>query len=237
MVHGKRPDRPVDAVWMTVDLAVFTIRGGALCVLLVERGKAPFAGREALPGGFVGAGEAIEAAAARELREETGVEASAFHLEQLGAYGSPDRDPRGRVVTVAYIALAPGLPEPVAGTDASGAHWADVAGLLADERTLAFDHGRVLRDAVERVRGRLEYTTIASVFCTEPFTISELRNVYETVWGEPLDPSNFRRKVLTTEGFVEPTGELSTSGAGRPASLYRAGGARLLTPPLLRPPR
>lgn len=218
------------AVAVTVDLVIFTIRGDALHVLLVERGKEPFLGRPALPGGYVRAGETLDDAARRELGEETGLDGGALHLEQVRTYGDPGRDPRGRVVTVAYLALGPDLPVPVAGTDAGAARWVPV-----DEACgLAFDHDVILREALERARSQLEYTTVAAAFCREPFTVAELRRVYEVVWGVALDPSNFRRKVTRAERFLAATGERRVAEAGRPAALYRRGAAWLLSPPLLR---
>jgi 8-oxo-dGTP diphosphatase len=219
---------------VAVDLVLLTIRDGELCALLIRRGIAPYRGRWALPGGFVLATEDLDAAAVRELREETGVDASAGHLEQLGSYGHPKRDPRGRVVTVAYLALLPDLPVPVAGTDAEHAAWRTVDGLQPER--LAFDHDRILADGVERARAKLEYTPLATAFCPPEFTVAELRAVYETVWGAPLDPRNFHRKVTTTEGFVEATGRTTEGDRGRPAQLYRRGTATVLYPPLLRPP-
>jgi 8-oxo-dGTP diphosphatase len=220
---------------VTVDLVVLTIRasdrnpGGALHVLLVRRGIPPYRGRWALPGGFVLDDEDLPDAAERELGEETGVAAS--HLEQLATYGAPRRDPRGRVVTVAYLALLPDLPVPVAGTDAAAAAWHDVA---ARPRR-AFDHARILADGVERARAKLEYTSLAAAFCPPEFTIARLREVYEAVWATELDPRNFHRKVTSTPGFVEPVGQRTGGGRGRPAELYRRGDASTLYPPLLRP--
>lgn len=219
---------------VTVDLAIFTIRSGTLMVLLIERGEEPFQGRPALPGGRVRRQETLDQGARRELLEETGVDGSRLHLEQLGAFGDPGRDPRGRVVTIAYLALGADLPEVVGGSDAAHAHWVPVEEALEGPLRLAFDHDRILDDALERVREKLEYTTVATVFCPEPFTLSELREVYEVIWGRELDPSNFRRKVTKAEGFVKPTGEQRAQQAGRPAALYRKGEASLLTPPLLR---
>jgi ADP-ribose pyrophosphatase YjhB (NUDIX family) len=228
---------------IAVDLVILTIRAGALSVLLVERGQEPFEGRFALPGGFLREGEDLLAAAVRELREETGLEGLAAHLEQVHAYASPGRDPRGRIASVAYLAILPDLPAPVAGTDAAAAAWVPLGpggaapvGGGASPGGLAFDHDEILRDAVERARGRLENTPLATAFCGEHFTISDLRTVYEAVWGVALDQGNFHRKVTGMPGFVVPTGDVRYSSTGRPATLYRRGPAEVLTPPLLRPP-
>jgi 8-oxo-dGTP diphosphatase len=224
----------VEPSWVTVDLAIFTVRGDQLMVLLVERGLEPFVGRSALPGGYVQKDETLREGALRELWEEAGIDGRLLHLEQLGAYGDPDRDPRGRVVTVAFLALGPDLPVPVGGTDAERAFWAPVAEVNQGTGELAFDHAVILADALEEIRRKVEYTAAASAFCGETFTLSELRTVYEVIWGQCLDPSNFRRKVLNTAGFVQPTGEQRLPPTGRPAALYRRGNAWLLSPPLLR---
>jgi len=220
---------------VAVDLAIFTIREGALSVLLVERGEEPYAGSWALPGGFVKPDEDAETAAWRELHEETAVEQFAGHLEQLKTYSAPDRDPRMRVVSVAHVAFAPDLPAPEAGSDAASARWWAVEEVLDDDQVaLAFDHAEILADALDRIRAKLEYTTLATEFVSEPFTLPELRRVYAAVWGTPPDLGNFRRKVLGTAGFVVPTESHSTGSGGRKAVLYRRGPARVIQPPMLR---
>ncbi|MFD3698189.1 NUDIX domain-containing protein [Streptomyces sp. NPDC058646] len=234
---------------VTVDLVVLTVRRHALCALVVRRGEQPFQGRWALPGGFVRADEDLAGAAARELSEETGLCAhdpavpdggNGAHLEQLATYGDPKRDPRMRVVSVAHLVLAPDLPAPRAGGDANSARWAPVDELLAADDTqsaagLAFDHARILADGVERARSKIEYSSLATAFCPPEFTVGELRRVYEAVWGVALDPRNFHRKVTGTPGFLVPAGGTTTRQGGRPAQLFRAGGATLLNPPMLRP--
>ncbi|MFD4194133.1 NUDIX hydrolase [Amycolatopsis thermoflava] len=220
---------------VAVDLVILTLRDSALNVLLVERGIDPFRGARALPGGFLNnAGEDIVAAARRELAEEANLDAATLHLEQLGAYGEPGRDPRGRVVSVAYLAISPGLPEPVAGTDAARAAWTPVDEALSDTARLAFDHLRILLDGVERARAKLENTSLATAFCAPTFTIAELQRVYEAVWGVALDPRNFYRKVQAVPDFIVPAGNQRTT-KGRPARLFRAGSRTELTPPLTRP--
>jgi len=221
---------------VTVDLAVLTLREGALHALLVERGQEPYAGHWALPGGFVLPDESAETAARRELAEETGLfDVSGLHLEQLRTYSEPGRDPRMRVVSVAFAALLPDAPEPHGGSDAADARWVP----YDRARPLAFDHDRILADAHERIGAKLEYSRLATAFCPAEFTLGELQQVYETVWGTTLDRPNFRRKVLATPGFVEqvPGAAKLTGGRGKPAALYRAGPATALHPPLLRPSR
>jgi 8-oxo-dGTP diphosphatase len=236
--------RAYDPVAVTVDVVTLTIRDAQLQVLLVRRGVQPYAGSWALPGGFVRpqAGPAgarteedLAQTAARELAEEAGPQLRATHLEQLGSYGAPGRDPRMRVVSVAYLAFAPEMPDATAGTDAADARWTPVA---SRNLPLAFDHAQILADGVERARAKLEYTPLATAFVREPFTISDLREVYETVWGEKLHAGNFHRKVLSVPGFVESTGGQTESGGprgGPRAKLYRPGDATLLHPALLRP--
>jgi len=229
---------------VTVDLAVFTIRAGRLCALLVRRGSRPYQGYWALPGGFVRAGESVGEAAHRELAEETGARTITGHLEQLRTYGDPGRDPRMRVVSVAHIVLAPQLPDPRAGGDAAAARWWQVEDLGLDDTVspdapaLAFDHSQILAHALDRVRAKLEYTTLATSFVKEPFTLADLRRAYAAVWGNAPDLGNFRRKVLSTDGFVvqvQRSDAAAGPAGGRRPFLYRRGRATLLRPPMLRP--
>jgi 8-oxo-dGTP diphosphatase len=227
---------------LTVDIVLVTVRQGRLSVLMVERGGEPYAGHWALPGGFVDPDEDTEDAAMRELSEETGLDhlPEGIHLEQLRTYGRPGRDPRGRTVSVAYLALVPDLPSVKGGDDAAQARFWPIEDLVADDAPrLAFDHDEILRDGVERARAKLEYTTVALAFVQEPFTFADLRRVYEAVWGVQLDHSNFRKKVIDNEGFVEPIGReaprLKGGPGGRPADLYRRGPAFWLERAIIRP--
>ncbi|MEV6827942.1 NUDIX domain-containing protein [Amycolatopsis sp. NPDC051102] len=223
-------------VLLAVDLVIFTLRESVLHVLLVERGIAPFQGMPALPGGFLATGtEDIITAAHRELREEANLDATQLHLEQLGTYGTPGRDPRGRVVSVAYLAIAPRLPEPLAGTDAAQAAWTPVTDILSGRTRLAFDHEKILGDGLERARAKLEHTALATAFCAPTFTINDLQKVYEAVWGVELDPRNFYRKVQAVDDFIIPSGAERRAGRGRPARLFRSGTRTTLFPPLVRP--
>jgi 8-oxo-dGTP diphosphatase len=215
---------------VAVDLVILTVRDGELSTLLVRRGVPPFAGEPGLPGGFVLPHEDLLDAAVRELVEETGLTITGHHLEQLASFAAPGRDPRGRVLSVGHLALVPDLPEPQAGSDAVVSAWHPVAAVEG----LAFDHGRILAEGVERARAKLEYTTLAATFCPPAFTVSQLRRVYEAVWGTELDPRNFQRKVTSTPDFLIPTAETVSTGRGRPAQLFRRGAATSLYPPMLR---
>ncbi len=219
----------VPRIAVTVDLIVLTVRDQQLCALVWPRGAEPYAGRWALAGGFIRLEEDLSAAAARVLADRAGLAGAPVHLEQLQTYGYPDRDPRQRVVSVAYLGIAPDLPAP---TQAQMS-WRPYFSLTA--AAMAFDHARILRDGVERARAKLEYTPLGAAFCADEFTVAELRRVYEIVWGRSLDPRNFHRKVTGAERFLLPTGVSTARDGGRPAMLFRRGPAELLHPPMLRP--
>ncbi len=219
-------DFPVFAV--TVDIVILTVTDGQLQVLLVHRDADPFEGAWALPGGFKRPDETLEQAARRELREETGVRAPK-HLAQFGAYGDPGRDPRTNVVTVGYLAVVPEIEQIVAGSDAADARLWPVRAAMKSRPRLAFDHRKILRDAVDRAAQELSDTDLATAFVGPSFTLSELQSVYEALWGDELDAPNFRRSLSSSpdESYVEPTGERAASSpkGGRPPELFRASDA------------
>ena len=198
---------------IAVDIVLFTIRERDLNLLLIRRLIPPFQGSYALPGGFVLEDESLDDAAKRELLEETGVEN--LYLEQLYTFGEPKRDPRGRVVTVAYYALVPPGQALQAGSDAAEADWFPLAKLPA----LAFDHKEIVNYAYERLRNKLDYTDVGFELLPDKFTLSELQVVHEAILGESLDKRNFRRKIIQ-QGIVKPTKQLQQTGR-KPAQLYR----------------
>ena len=200
---------------VTTDIVIFTIRQDELKVLLVKRANAPFQGEWALPGGFVALDESLEEGARRELQEETGV--AGVYLEQLYTFGKPDRDPRERVITVAYYALIPTDEVEIrAATDAEGVSWYGMEELP----NLAFDHAEILDAAHERLVAKLEYSTIAFQFMPKEFTLTDLQTVYELILREPVDKRNFRKRILSLK-LINETGKERKSGAHRPAKLYR----------------
>lgn len=203
---------------VTVDIVIFTIQSGVLKVLLVKRGVPPFLGKFAIPGGFVRDDEHLDQAALRELQEETGV--ADVYLEQLYSFGDVARDPRGRVITVAYFALISADRPLKAGTDADAAEWWPMDQLPA----LAFDHSRILAYALERLRNKLEYTTVGFQLLPEKFTLTELQEVYEAILGKQLDKRNFRRKLSLLK-ILKPLPEYRRGGQ-RPAQLFRFMAAR-----------
>jgi 8-oxo-dGTP diphosphatase len=214
-MHENQPYFPSDKPAVTVDVLIFTVAEGELKIALIRRGIEPFKGAWAIPGGFVLADESLEEAALREVREEAGV--TDVYLEQLYTFGDPKRDPRGRVITVAYFALVPA--ERVSLEAASDA--ADVRWFPADRQPgLAFDHAVIVKRGVERLRGKLEYTNIAFGLLPDRFRLSEMQSVYEAILNRRLDKRNFR-KWVSSVGLVEPTDSMDSTGAHRPARLYR----------------
>lgn len=203
---------------VTVDIVIFTIQQGTLKVLLVRRRIPPFVDQFALPGGFVLEDEDLEQAALRELGEETGV--SDIYLEQLYSFGDPERDPRGRIITVAYFALISADRKLNAGSDAKEAAWYPTN----DLPPLAFDHANILNYALERLSNKLEYTTVGFQLLPEKFTLTELQEVYEAILGKKLDKRNFRRKMSVLK-ILKPLKEYRRGGQ-RPAQLYRFVAAR-----------
>lgn len=240
--HPTGVRRPRIAAKPAADIVIFTIRDERLNVLLVSRGKDPYDGKLALPGGFVRPGESLEDTARRELKEETGLNDSRIRLEQLHTYSHPRRDPRGRIISTAFLAITPNLPEVTGASDAREADWIEVEDWLwnRSDSSLAFDHGEILQKGLERTRQLLEYTTVAVDFCDDLFTIGDLHKVYEAVWGVEIDRSNFHRKVSkvndTTDFLVKTTKE-RVSGTGRRPALYRRGTAQFLSPPIMREKR
>jgi len=208
--RGSLPDLPV-----TVDTVIFTVLDGVLRVLLVRRTEAHLEGLWSLPGGFVAPEEPLEAAALRELRDATGV--TDVYLEQLYTFGDPGRDTRGRVISVAYVALLAADRCPLVPNELEAeARWWSVY----DLPPLAFDHPRMIEVALDRVRTKLEYTTIGFQLMPTSFTLGELQNVYEVVLDREIDKRNFRRRLKLLD-LVESTGEKRSDGPGRPAELFR----------------
>ena len=200
---------------VTVDVVMMSLRQRDLQVLLVKRRSWPFEGCWAIPGGFVKMDESLEAAAKRELQEETAVQD--VYLEQLYAFCDPGREPRTRVITVVYFArLDSARLQVKAASDAADVGWFSVYNLPS----LAFDHAKILEYALNRLRGKLAYTTIAFNLLPEQFTLRELQRVYEIILHRRLDKRNFRKKILST-GILEDTGAKKMEGTHRPARLYR----------------
>ena len=200
---------------VTVDIVIFTVRDAQLKLLLIRRAGEPYQGKWALPGGFIHLDETLETSARRELEEETGV--SGVYLEQLYTFGAPERDPRERVITVAYYALIPSDKLQLrAATDAEAVGWFGMDELP----DLAFDHPDIIATAHQRLVAKLDYSTIAFQFMPKAFTLSELQGVYETLLNQPLDKRNFRKRILSLD-LIEETGRQRRNGKHRPAREYR----------------
>jgi 8-oxo-dGTP diphosphatase len=200
---------------VTVDVVIFSVRARGLKVLLVRRAAAPYRGRWSLPGGFGRLSESLDDAARRELQEET--EVRDVYLEQLYTFGAPRRDPRGRVISVAYFALVAADVNARATEGDIEVNWQPVGELPE----LAFDHGEIVRYALQRLRYKLEYTSIGFELLPNEFTLTELQSAYEIVLGENLDKRNFRRRILEADILVETSRYRESEGQGRPARLYR----------------
>jgi 8-oxo-dGTP diphosphatase len=201
---------------VTVDVIVLRIAQDALEILLIRRGKPPFEGMWAIPGGFVDMDETLDAAARRELREETGL--CELWMEQLYTFGSVDRDPRGRCITVAYFGVVPSDADLKldAGDDANQLNWF----ASRDLPDMAFDHQRIIEVALQRLRNKLMYSPVGFRLMPETFTIPQFQRMFEIILDAPLDKRNFRRKIRGME-ILEDTGQMIRSGAHRPAKLYR----------------
>lgn len=203
-------------VGLAVDVAAFAMHEGELQVLLVQRSTLPHAQVWALPGGFVQQNEELHEAALRELREETSVSLEPRHLEQFYTFGAPQRDPRGRIVSVAHLAVLPhGTVRVTGGLGTLAAAWFPAH----DPPGLAFDHAQILERALRRLQTRLEYAQLALEFLPETFTLPELQEVHEAILAKKLDKRNFRKRLLA-QGLLTPSGE-RRNGVGRPAQLYR----------------
>lgn len=225
---------PVSTCAVAVDVAAMAIEDGRLTILLVEPDDALQSGRWSLPGRRVRDDESLDATARRALAELSDSDGPTLLLEQLRTYGEPTRDLRARVVSVAYLALSARPHVPTAGRRVAVVPAAEAAAWPAER--FAYDHAAIVADALERLRAKLEYTSLATALLEEPFTLAELRAVYEAVWDMPLDPANFRRKVVSTAGLVRPADGVAPPGpsGGRPARRYHAGGATRLHPAMLR---
>lgn len=202
---------------VTTDVAVFALREQRPQILLIRRANPPFQNQWALPGGFLDIDEDLNDCAARELSEETGL--NDLYLEQLGTFGAPNRDPRERVISVAYLALIPidREAQPIAASDAAAVGWFPLDALPA----LAFDHAHIIELARQRLVAKLDYSSIALQLMPKSFTLSELQAVYEILRGESLDKRNFRKRILSLD-LIEETGEQKRTGKHRPARTYRA---------------
>ncbi len=210
---------------VTVDVALIVAERDALWTLLVERQEHPYRGCWALPGGFVGLGESLDEAATRVLAAKAGLEG--FYLEQLYTFGRPDRDPRTRVITVVYYALVAGerlsgqpLAKLVVPWQGETGGVVTVTGANSEPRSLAFDHAEILGAAVKRLRGKLDYSSVAFQLLPETFTLRQLQGVHEIVLGQSLNKDSFRRRQLAS-GKLEATGEKERQVGYRPAALYR----------------
>jgi 8-oxo-dGTP diphosphatase len=217
-IHARNTAGYDAPIGLTADPVVFTLVDGRLSVLLARRLEEPQRGMFALPGGFVGTDEAPEQTAERKLREKTGV--GSVHLEQLRTYASPDRDPRGWLPSIAYLALVAPEALPAEGPAGREASWHPLDGLPP----LALDHAKIVDDGLWRLHARMAdkawFVRVAGGLLPERFTLAQAQRLYEALRGEPTDPANFRRDVKAT-GLLVDTGDQRSDGPGRPGRVYR----------------
>lgn len=203
------------SILLTVDAVVFGYEEGKISVLLIKRKYEPYKGKWAIPGGFVLDNESLEDAVERELHEETGVKIN--YLEQLYTFGEPARDPRGRVVSVAYFGLVrPNTFKIFASTDAEEVSWFNINELPK----LAFDHQKILKLAVERLQGKITYEPIGFELLDKKFPFSDLEKLYSTLLGREIDRRNFRKKIMSLD-VLDELDEKISKGSGRPANLFQ----------------
>lgn len=203
------------AIKLSVDAVVFGYEAGVISILLIKRKYQPFKGKWAIPGGFVLNTESLEEAVERELKEETGVKIN--YLEQLYTFGSPDRDPRGRVVSVAYFGLVrPNEFRIQASTDAEQAGWFNIDELP----DLSFDHKEILKAAIERLQGKITYEPLGFELLDAKFPFSDLEKLYTTLLGRAVDRRNFRKKIIGLN-VLDELDEKVSKGSGRPANLFQ----------------
>ncbi|WP_405291288.1 NUDIX hydrolase [Algibacter sp. Ld11] len=203
------------SIKLSVDAVVFGYEEGNISVLLIKRKYDPFQGQWAIPGGFVENDESLEDAVDRELFEETGIKIN--YLEQLYTFGKPDRDPRGRVVSIAYFGLVrPNAFKLYASTDAEQAQWFNIN----DLPKLSFDHKEILKTAVERLQGKITYEPIGFELLDKKFPFSDLEKLYTTLLGREIDRRNFRKKIVGLN-VLDELDEKVSKGSGRPANLFQ----------------
>jgi 8-oxo-dGTP diphosphatase len=205
----------IQEIRLTVDAAVFGYEDGNISVLLIKRKYEPFKGEWAVPGGFVLEQESLEEAVQRELQEETGVVIN--YLEQLYTFGNPDRDPRSRVVSIAYVGLVrPNTFKISASTDAEKVQWFNINELPR----LSFDHEEILNKAIERLHGKITYEPIGFELLDKKFPFSDLEKLYTTLLGREIDRRNFRKKIVGLN-ILDELDEKVSKGSGRPANLFQ----------------
>lgn len=222
------------ATLVTADVAIMTIRDRELCVLLVQRTQQPFRGAWSLPSAPLMTKGDLDATASQVLVQQ-GLSTDSVALQQIRTYSSPKRDPASRRVSTLYLGVGAELdPHPVQGSDSSTVRWVPLSIAMSSKVRLASDHAQMLQDAIDHLALGMENTSIATAFVAREFTVAELREVYEIVWGEALDPRNFHRKMTGVPELLIETGATTKRGGGRPAALFEAGATTRLNPALVR---